>query len=104
MKISDKITITAALTLFFVIFITAFSFTQLFLVNNRNTQLSNLAVQNKKFIEYTKSNFDDQNKVIKYLQESDYMLKMESISGVKVLIADRDLNILINPLNTGSDD
>ena len=104
MKISDKITITAALTLFFVIFITAFSFTQLFLINNRNTQLSNLAEQNKKFIEYTKSNFDDQNKVIEYLQESDYMQKMESISGVNVLIADQDINILINPLNISSDD
>jgi two-component system sensor histidine kinase VanS len=104
MKISDKITITVALTLFFVIFITAFSFTQLFLVNNRNTQLNNLAGQNKKFIEYTKNNFDDQNKVVKYLQESDYMLKVESISGVNVLIADRDLNILINPLNIGSED
>ncbi len=104
MKISDKITITAALTLFFVIFITAFSFTQLFLINNRNIQLNNLAIQNKKFIEYAKSNFDDQNKVIKYLQESDYMLQMDSISGVKVLIADQDLNILINPLSTGSED
>ena len=59
MKISDKITITVALTLFFVIFITAFSFTQLFLINNRNTQLDKLAGQNKKFIEYTKSNFTD---------------------------------------------
>jgi two-component system sensor histidine kinase VanS len=104
MKISDKITITAALTLFFVIFITAFSFTQLFLINNRNTQLSNLAGQNNKFIEYTKNNFDDQNKVIKYLQESDYMLKMESISGVNMLIANQDLNILINSLNTGNED
>jgi len=104
MKISDKITITAALTLFFVIFITAFSFTQLFLINNRNTQLSNLAGQNKKFIEYTKSNFDDQNEVIKYLQESDYIQKMESISGVKVLIADQSIDILINPLNTGGED
>jgi methyl-accepting chemotaxis protein len=103
MKISDRITITAALTLFFVIFITAFSFTQLFLINNRNTQLNNLSEQNTNFIEYTKSNFDDQDKVIKYLQESDYMQKMESISGVNVLIADRDINILINPLNTGSE-
>jgi methyl-accepting chemotaxis protein len=104
MKISDKITITAALTLFFVIFITAFSFTQLFLINNRNTQLDNLSEQNTKFIEYTKSNFSDENKAIKYLQESDYMQKMESISGVNLLIADRDLNIIINPLNIGSEE
>ena len=103
MKISDKITITAALTLFFVIFITAFSFTQLFLINNRNNQLNDLAEQNKKFIEYAKSNFSDENKAIKYLQESDYMQKMESISGVNVLIADQDINVLINPLNTGSE-
>ncbi len=102
MKISDRITITAALTLFFVIFITAFSFTQLFLINNRNNQLNDLAEQNKKFIEYAKSNFSDENKAIKYLQESDYLQKMESISGVNVLIADKAINVLINPLNTGS--
>jgi signal transduction histidine kinase len=104
MKISDKITITAALTLFFVIFITAFSFTQLFIINNRNNQLNNLEVQNKKFIEYTQNNFTDQNKAIQYLQESDYMPKMESISGTNVLIADRDLNIFINPLNISNED
>jgi len=103
MKISDKITVTVALTLFFVIFITAFSFTQLFLVNNRNTQLNNLAGQNKKFIDYTKSNFADQNKAIKYLQESDYMQKIESISGVNVLVTDQDLTVLINPLSLGND-
>lgn len=103
MKISDRITITAALTLFFVIFITAFSFTQLFLINNRNNQLNDLAEQNKKFIEYAKSNFSDENKAIKYLQESDYLQKMESISGVNVLIADEDINVLINPLNTVSE-
>ncbi len=104
MRISDKITITAALTLFFVIFITAFSFTQLFLINNRNTQLDNLGEQNKKFIEYIKSNSSDQDKAVKYLQESDYMQKMESISGVSLLIADQDLNIFVNPLNINSED
>jgi signal transduction histidine kinase len=107
MKISDKITITAALTLFFVIFITAFSFAQLFLINNRNTQLNNLSEQNKKFTEYTKSNFPDENEAIKYLQESDYLQKIESISGFNVLIADQNIDILINPLNgaaSGSED
>ncbi len=104
MKISDKITVTVALTLFFVIFITAFSFTQLFLVNNKNTQLNKLAEQNQKFIDYTKSNFTDENKAISYLQESDYIQNIESISAVNILITDQDMAVLRNPLNIGSED
>jgi signal transduction histidine kinase len=104
MKISDKITITAALTLFFVIFITAFSFAQLFLINNRNTQLNNLSEQNKKFTEYTKNNFPDENEAIEYLRESDYLQKIESISGFDVMITDQKIDILINPSNDGNED
>ena len=52
MKIQEKITVTVALTLFFVIFITVFSFTQLFLVNNRNIHLYDLAEKNNKFTGY----------------------------------------------------
>jgi len=80
-EIQEKITITVALTLFFVIFITAFSFTQLFMVNNRNTNLYNLAEQNSKLTEFVSGSFTEPEEALAYLKDTDYLKKFEELQG-----------------------
>ena len=104
MKIQDKITLTVALTLFIIIFITAFVFTQLFVFNNRNTELYSLSQQNKKFTGFIENNFNNSEMLIDYLKSSDYLKKLENIIGVNIIIADSDLKALINPLNIENED
>ena len=104
MKIQDKITITIALILFIIIFITAFVFTQLFVINNRNTELLNLSQLNYKFKGFIENNFNDIQNTIDLLTGSDYIKKLENIIGVDIIIADSNLNVLINPINLKSKD
>ena len=104
MKIQEKITITVALTLFFVIFITVFSFTQLFLVNNRNIHLYDLAEKNNKFTGYIAGSYSEPQKALDFLSGSDYMERFEDIAGVKIIIADTRMNIIINNMDLESED
>ena len=104
MKIQDKITFTIALTLFIIIFITAFVFTQLFVINNRNTELLNLSQLNYKFTGFIENNFNNIQSAVGLLTGSDYIKRFENIIGVNIIIADSDLNIIINPINLESKD
>ena len=104
MKIQEKITVTVALTLFFVIFITVFSFTQIFLVNNRNIHLYDLAEKNNKFTGYITGSYSEPQKALNFLSGSDYMERFEDIAEVKIIIADAKMNIIINNMNLESDD
>ena len=104
MKIQDKITLTIALTLFAVIFITAFAFTQMFLVNNRNNKLLELSVQNQKLTGFTENNFAVSKDLLAFYENNDYLKRIENIIGTRIIITDSDFQVLINPLDIEDDD
>ena len=104
MKIQDKITLTIAVTLFIVIFITAFAFTQMFLVNNRNNKLLELSVQNQKLTKFTENNFPSSSEALLFYESNDFLQRIENIIGTRIIITDSDFQILINPLDIDNRD
>ncbi|GEM_PF-1342293 len=106
MNIQDKITYSTAIILFIVIFITALSFTQLFIINDRNNKLIELTNQNKKlkeFIEEKTENLDlktflEQTNYINYIKD------IEDIIGARIIITDSNYNFLINTSDFGKDE
>lgn len=100
MKIQDKITYSIALTLFIVIFITSITLTQLFVINERNNKLLEIAGQNQNMINYIKNSYGDNitgDDFRKSLRDNDYFKNIEDIFGARIIIADPDNNILTNP-------
>ncbi len=104
MKIRVKITITIALTLFAIIFLTIFVFTQLFIVDNRNSLLLDIAQQNKKLTTFAENNFTDPEEAILFFKETDYLSRIENIIESRIIIADSDLEVLINPMDIENED
>lgn len=104
MKIQDKITYTIAVILFIVSFMTALTFTQLFVINDRNARLTELAQQNKKLAAFIENNFTRPENAVVFLKDTDYLDKIESIIGVKVIITDSGLKTIINPTDFSSND
>jgi len=98
LKIKNKIIYITAITLFVIIFITALIFTQLFVNNNRNIQLQELAAQNKKFIVFIENNYNNNKKLLDFIKDSENVKKLENIIGIRIAITDASLNILLNPL------
>ncbi|MCL5070093.1 MAG: HAMP domain-containing histidine kinase [Actinobacteria bacterium] len=94
----NKIIFITAITLFVIIFITAFIFTQLFVNNNRNIQLQELAVQNNKFILFIENNYNNNKELLDFIKDSGNIKKLENIIGTKIAIIDANLDILLNPL------
>ena len=104
MKIQDKITYTIAIILFVVCFMTALTFTQLFVINDRNTQLIELAQQSKKLSAFIESRFENPDETIAFLKNTDYIKNIENIIGVKVIVTDSSLNAIINHTNLSTQD
>ena len=102
-KIRAKITYTIAITLFFIILITTFIFTQLFITNNRNMHLYELSSQNKRFTEFIENNYDNIKVAINSLKISNSFKKLENIIGAKITIIDENQNILLNPLGLSNE-
>ncbi|MBN1298204.1 MAG: HAMP domain-containing histidine kinase [Actinobacteria bacterium] len=104
MKIQERVTTTIAITLFIIIFIASIAFTQLFEINNRNTQLIELSRQNSQIAASFEKDFKKPQEAFEYLKSSDYLSKIENITGAKLIIADEDMKIFVNPINIEEDD
>ncbi len=97
-SIRKKITYTIAATLFIIIFLTALFFTQIFLINNRNTRLEEISAQNRKFSDFVSQNYSRTSAALDDLQSSDLLEKFQNILGIKITIIDEEYNIIFNPL------
>ena len=97
-SIRGKITSTVAATLFIIIFFTAFFFTQLFLINNRNTRLEELSARNKKFSTFVSQNYSGASAAVNDLQSSGLLEKFQNILGINITIIDEKYNVIFNPL------
>jgi signal transduction histidine kinase len=102
-KIKEKITYTIALTLFIIIFITALIFTQLFIIHNRDIQLSELSSQNQKFTEFLENNYNNKNESLINFINPASIRKIENIIETRITIIDENQNILINPLELSNE-
>ena len=96
MKIKDRITATIAITLIVIIFITSLTFTQLFIVNNRNMQLEEILAKNRNLSLFVEDSFQDPDAALKYLKNTGYLENIEKIIEANILIADEKMNILID--------
>jgi len=97
-SIRKKITFTVAITLFIIIFLTAFFFTQVFLINNRNIRLEEISAQNKKFSDFVSQNYSGTSTAVINLQSSGLLDKFQNILGTKITIIDEKYNVIFNPL------
>ncbi len=104
MKIQDRITTTIAITLFTIIFIASLAFTQLFEINNRNTQLLELSRQNMEISKLLQEEFSGHREAFVYLKQSDYLHKIENITGAKLIITNDRMEIFINSMNISQKD
>ncbi|MCL5070804.1 MAG: HAMP domain-containing histidine kinase [Actinobacteria bacterium] len=77
----------------------------MFVISNRNTQLLELSQQNKRLaLSVEKKNFENPGDALEFLGKTDYLNNIENIIGVKILLADTDMNILINPTDMDNKD
>jgi signal transduction histidine kinase len=104
MKIQDRITTTIAITLFAIIFIASLAFTQLFEINNRNTQLIELSRQNREISELLQEDFSGHQEAFVYLEQSDYLHKVENITGANLIITNDSMEIFINSMDISQKD
>jgi signal transduction histidine kinase len=98
MNIQDKITYSIAVTLFVIIFITSLTFTQLFVISDRNNKLIDLAEQNHKLTEYISESYSRsiEKDPVKFLKKSGYLEDTGNILNSDIIIADSRSNILSN--------